>query len=115
MMAAPRARGEEGLLEAGEKIQAQLGCEAVLLTRGERGMTLFQRFRAPLAIPAVAREVFDVTGAGDTVISAFTLARVAGASLEEAAQIANVAAGCSVGKLGTAVVSPEEILSSLQA
>ena len=109
MMAAPRKRGEEGLMEAGERIRAHLGCTAVLLTRGEAGMTLFQSSCPPLRIPALAREVFDVTGAGDTVISVFTLARVAGATLEEAALLANAAAGCAVGKLGTAVVKPEEI------
>jgi len=114
MMAAPRKRGEEGLLEAGEAIRARLGCSAVLLTQGEAGMTLFQESRPPLRIPAAAREVFDVTGAGDTVISTLTLALVAGASPEEAAILANAAAGCAVGKLGTAVVTPEEISRALR-
>jgi len=114
MMAAPRARGEEGLLEAGEAILVRLGCRAVLLTQGEAGMTLFQASHPPLHIPAIAREVFDVTGAGDTVISALTLAMVAGASPEEAAILANAAAGCAVGKLGTAVVGPEEISRALR-
>ncbi len=114
LMAAPRARGEEGLLEAGEAIRVHLGCPAVLLTRGGEGMTLFQASHPPLSIPAMAREVFDVTGAGDTVISALTLALVAGASLEEAAVLANAAAGCAVGKLGTAVVGPEEIRRALR-
>jgi bifunctional ADP-heptose synthase (sugar kinase/adenylyltransferase) len=77
-------------------------------------MTLFQAFHPPFRIPTLAREVFDVTGAGDTVISAFTLARVAGASMEEAAILANAAAGCAVGKLGTAVVRPEEIQAALE-
>jgi D-beta-D-heptose 7-phosphate kinase/D-beta-D-heptose 1-phosphate adenosyltransferase len=114
IMAAPRERGEPGLREAGEAIRTHLGCDAVLLTQGEEGMTLFQASRPPFPIPTLAREVFDVTGAGDTVISAFTLAKVAGASLEEAAVIANAAAGCAVGKLGTAVVTPEEIQVALQ-
>ena len=76
-------------------------------------MTLFESDRKPLTIPAVGREVFDVTGAGDTVIATLTLAMAVGASIEEGAILANVAAGCAVGKLGTAVVGPEELLSAL--
>jgi D-beta-D-heptose 7-phosphate kinase/D-beta-D-heptose 1-phosphate adenosyltransferase len=94
----------------GAALQSQLGCRAVLLTRGEEGMTLFEEGQPPMPIPASAREVFDVTGAGDTVIAVFTLAFVAGASLSEAAVLANAAAGISVGKLGTATVTPEELL-----
>jgi rfaE bifunctional protein kinase chain/domain len=109
LMVGPRQRGSDDLGQIGEAIRAHLGCEAVLVTQGEDGMTLFRSSCPPLKIAADAREVFDVTGAGDTVISAFTLASVAGASLEEAAFLANVAAGRVVGKLGTAVVSPEEI------
>jgi rfaE bifunctional protein kinase chain/domain len=115
MMAAPRSKGEGGLREAGEAIRLRLGCAGVLLTQGEAGMTLFQASRSPLRIPAVARDVFDVTGAGDTVISTLTLALVADATLEEAAVLANAAAGCAVGKLGTAVVTPEEICKAFQA
>ena len=115
MMAAPRSKGEEGLREAGEAIRLHLGCAGVLLTQGEAGMTLFQASRSPLRIPTAARDVFDVTGAGDTVISTLTLALVAGATLEEAARLANAAAGCAVGKLGTAVVTPDEISKAFQA
>ncbi|HEV8336463.1 MAG TPA: D-glycero-beta-D-manno-heptose-7-phosphate kinase [Candidatus Polarisedimenticolia bacterium] len=114
VMAALRDREDAGLEKAGEAIRRHLDCKAVLVTRGEAGMTLIQAGALPLRIPASAREVFDVTGAGDTVISALTLALVAGASLEEAAALANAAAGCAVGKLGTAVVQPEEILRAFQ-
>ena len=112
-MAPPPSSGNDGVRHSGEVIRDRLGCEAVLVTQGERGMTLFQSSRPPLAIPALERQVFDVTGAGDTVISAFTLARLAGGSLEEAAILANAAAGCAVGKIGTAIVSPGEIESAL--
>jgi len=89
-----------------------LQCEAVLLTRGEEGMTLFQKSGEPLRIPSYAREVYDVTGAGDTVIAVLTLALSAGASLAEAASLANLAAGLVVGKLGTAVVTPDELIAA---
>lgn len=106
-----RLSPKESLLEAGEAIRGHLGCTGVLLTQGEAGMTLFQPEREPLQIPARAREVFDVTGAGDTVIAVLTLALAAGASMEEAARLANVAAGVVVGKQGTATVGPEELVS----
>jgi rfaE bifunctional protein kinase chain/domain len=112
-MGAPRSRGEAGLREAGEAILRHLGCDLVLVTQGEDGMTLFRPSSPPLPIPTVAREVFDVTGAGDTVIAALTLSRVTGASPEESAVLANAAAGCAVGKLGTAAVTPEEIIRTL--
>lgn len=114
-MAGLRGREDPDHLEAGETIRKHLGCAAVLLTQGERGMTLFQASDRPLHVPAVAKEVFDVTGAGDTVIAVLTLALAAGASLGEAAILANVAAGEVVGKLGTAVVTPEELLTALEA
>jgi D-beta-D-heptose 7-phosphate kinase/D-beta-D-heptose 1-phosphate adenosyltransferase len=114
IMAALRDRDDARLEKAGEAIRRHLDCKAVLVTRGEEGMTLIQAGTPPLRIPASAREVFDVTGAGDTVVSALTLALVAGATLEEAATLANAAAGCAVGKLGTAVVQPEEILRAFQ-
>ena len=114
IMAALRDRDDAGLEKAGETIRKHLGCKAVLVTRGEEGMTLIRAGTLPLTIPASAREVFDVTGAGDTVISALTLSLVAGGTLEEAATLANAAAGCAVGKLGTAVVQPEEILRAFQ-
>jgi len=81
----------------------------VLITRGERGMTLFPRSGSPFTVPAVARQVYDVSGAGDTVVSALTLALAAGASIERAVTFAALAAGVVVEKLGTATASPREI------
>jgi D-beta-D-heptose 7-phosphate kinase/D-beta-D-heptose 1-phosphate adenosyltransferase len=104
---------EKTLIRAGETLIKKLGCESVLLTRGEQGMSLFER-RGATHIPTVARKVYDVTGAGDTVISAFTLAYVSGASMKEAAVIANHAAGVVVGEVGTAVASPDQIMESFR-
>ncbi len=84
----------------------------LLITLGELGMLLCQRGRQPFHIPTVAQEVFDVSGAGDTVIATFTLAIAAGASPVEAAILSNHAAGIVVGKLGTAIVKPEELAAS---
>jgi D-beta-D-heptose 7-phosphate kinase/D-beta-D-heptose 1-phosphate adenosyltransferase len=78
-------------------------------------MTVFEKGRTPIHIPTVAREVFDVTGAGDTVIAAAALALLAGASISEAAFLSNAAAGIVVGKIGTASVSPKELLASLSS
>ena len=86
----------------------------LLITLGEQGMLLCQRNRAPFHIPTVAQEVFDVSGAGDTVIASFTLAIAAGASPLEAAIISNHAAGVVVGKVGTATVTPDELLASFE-
>jgi D-beta-D-heptose 7-phosphate kinase/D-beta-D-heptose 1-phosphate adenosyltransferase len=110
-----RIRSAGDLEAAGRKILRLLKCEAVLVTRGEQGMTLFQQRLPPLHIPAAAREVFDVTGAGDTVIAALGLACAAGATFEEAARLANHAAGVVVGKLGTAAALPGEILEAVKA
>ena len=82
----------------------------VLITRGEHGMTLFARGRPPFTVPAVARQVYDVSGAGDTVMSTLTLALAVGAPIERAVALANMAAGVVVEKLGTATATPEEIL-----
>jgi D-glycero-beta-D-manno-heptose-7-phosphate kinase len=101
-----------GLRAAGRRVLSLLGCRAVLVTRGEHGMSLFARGRPPLHVPTAAREVFDVTGAGDSVIATMALALAAGASLAEAAVLANCAAGVVVGKLGTAQASPEEVLAA---
>ena len=99
--------------QAGRAILRALGCRAALVTRGEHGMSLFERGRPPLHVETAAREVFDVTGAGDTVIATMALAVAAGATLAEAAVLANAAAGVVVGKLGTAQVSPSELLAAL--
>ena len=106
-------KNEKTLLKAGRTLMKKLRCRAVLLTRGEQGMSLFEKKNVH-HIPTVARKVYDVTGAGDTVISAFTLAYVSGASMEEAAVIANHAAGIVVGEVGTAVATPEQIIESFK-
>ena len=97
------------LERAGSHLLKELDCEIVLITRGDQGMTLFQREGEPLPIDTVARKVFDVTGAGDTVIGAFTLALAAGLEPHQAALVANVAAGIVVGEVGTAVVPAERL------
>jgi D-beta-D-heptose 7-phosphate kinase/D-beta-D-heptose 1-phosphate adenosyltransferase len=109
-----RIRSDEDLRTAGAKILRLLRCGAALITRGEHGMTLFEKDEKPVHLPTAAREVFDVTGAGDTVIATLGLARAAGAPLVDAARLANHAAGVVVGKLGTAVATPDEILGALE-
>jgi D-beta-D-heptose 7-phosphate kinase/D-beta-D-heptose 1-phosphate adenosyltransferase len=91
----------------------QHGFEAVLVTRSERGMTLQSKEGEPLHLPALAREVFDVTGAGDTVISAMAAGLASQDSLENSTRLANVAAGLVVGKVGTATVTREELQGAL--
>lgn len=92
--------------------QARLGVDRLLVTRSEEGMTLFCAPHAPLHAPARAREVFDVSGAGDTVLAVVSLALRAGLAHEGALHLANLAAGVVVGKLGTATASPAEILAA---
>lgn len=102
---------DNGSLEkAGALLLKKLACESVLITLGENGMALFQKGKPLIKIPTVARDVFDVSGAGDTVISAYTLARSAKATALEAAHISNCAAGIVVGKVGVAVTTPAELL-----
>lgn len=96
-------------LAAAEIIQ-YLDLDSLLVTLGEQGMRLFERSGRPIHIPTVAQEVFDVSGAGDTVIACFTLALASGATELQAAHIANFAAGIVVGKLGTAVTDRKELL-----
>jgi rfaE bifunctional protein kinase chain/domain len=103
-----RWKDEKDLKQRAQALRARLGLEALLLTRGEDGMTLYTKNKIK-SVPAQAREVFDVTGAGDTVISTLAVMLAAGASLENAMQIANRAAGIVVGKLGTATVTPAEL------
>ncbi len=100
---------EKSLLKAGDLLLSRLKCSAILITRGEHGMSLFERDGRITHIATVAREVFDVTGAGDTVISVLTLAMAAGAGMVDAAKISNFAAGVVVGVVGTATVKPEEL------
>jgi len=105
-------KDEKSLMDAGGLLLKKLSCDAVLITRGEQGMSLF-RNDTVVHIPTAAKNIYDVTGAGDTVIAAFTLAFAAGARMEEAAVFANHAAGIVVGEVGTAVVTPEQLRKSL--
>ncbi len=100
---------DETLVERGQALLRQHALEALLITRGERGMTLLQRQAEPRHLPTHAREVFDVTGAGDTVISVLAAGLAAGLPLESATQLSNLAAGVVVGKLGTASVTVDEL------
>lgn len=106
-------RGEAEVAAAGRHLLDRLKVQAVLVTRGERGMSLFEGNGRVSQIPAVAKEVFDVTGAGDTVVGTMALALASRATMVEAAQIANHAAGVVVGKRGTATVSLTELKRSL--
>jgi len=109
--------GDDGraLEKAGRKVLRRTGAEAALVTRGSRGMALFERSRPTAHIPIHGSdEVADVTGAGDTVIATFALARAAGATFEEAARLANVAGGIVVMKRGTATVSAAELAEAVR-
>ncbi|GAC1662504.1 MAG: hypothetical protein NVS9B4_16290 [Candidatus Acidiferrum sp.] len=125
---------DKSVEEAGHSLLAHFGCSSVVITRGEKGMSVFEEPPGRhLHIPATSfevtyarvgqtgadrdttgRQVFDVTGAGDTVLSVLALAATAGASIGESAFLANVAAGVVVGKLGTASVTPKELISALR-
>jgi D-beta-D-heptose 7-phosphate kinase/D-beta-D-heptose 1-phosphate adenosyltransferase len=103
---------DEALHEVGRILLEKWACEILLITLGEHGMMLFRPGQAPYHTPTRAKEVFDVSGAGDTAVALFTLALAAGALAEEAAEISNHASGIVVGKLGTATVSPAELIRS---
>lgn len=105
---------DDGSHDAARIIQQKLGCDAVLITRGDRGMMLLEANRAPVYVKTAAREVYDVTGAGDTVIAALAGALASGATMLEAAAFANHAAGIVVGKVGTATATADELLSALE-
>jgi D-beta-D-heptose 7-phosphate kinase/D-beta-D-heptose 1-phosphate adenosyltransferase len=100
--------------EAAGRLLDTLRVEAILVTEGEAGMTLYERSQAPRHAPALAREVFDVTGAGDTVVATIGLSLAAGADLWVAAQLANVAAGVAVGQIGTTAVTSSELCQALK-
>jgi D-beta-D-heptose 7-phosphate kinase/D-beta-D-heptose 1-phosphate adenosyltransferase len=102
------------LVQAVDELLQCSQAQAILVTRGKDGMSLFYPPRVPVHIPARAREVYDVTGAGDTVIAVFTMAMLSGLPFVEAARLANLAAGIVVGKLGTAVVTLEELQAAVQ-
>ncbi len=99
--------------KAGEKMLSRIEAKYLILKRGERGLTVFEKGKKEIHIPTIAKEVFDVTGAGDTVIATASLALLSGASILEAAVLANAAAGVVVGKIGTATVTPGELISAL--
>jgi rfaE bifunctional protein kinase chain/domain len=101
---------DAALARSAARLLKRVHCHHVLITRGEHGMTLFGADSAPFTVPAVARQVYDVSGAGDTVISALTLALAAGAPIRHAVAFASLAAGVVVEKLGTATATPKEIL-----
>ncbi len=105
---------DKSLMRVAQKLLSELQPAVLLITLGELGMLLCERGRQPFHIPTVAQEVFDVSGAGDTVIATFTMAIAAGASPVEAALVSNHAAGIVVGKIGTATVVPEELVASFK-
>ena len=103
---------DEPLLTAANRLLRDWQPRCLLVTLGEQGMLLFEAGQAPHHIPTRAKEVFDVSGAGDTAISVFTLGLMAGATPRDAAELANRASGIAVGKLGTATVTPAELEAS---
>ncbi len=105
---------EETLHRAGRKMLSALNCRSVLITQGKDGMTLFKKDGEIIHIPTVARKVFDVTGAGDTVISALSLGLASGMDLTSAAIISNLAGGIVVGEVGTSTVTAEELKEAIR-
>lgn len=105
---------EDTLLRAGKMMLADLNCRSVLITQGKDGMTLFEKDGEIVHIPTVARKVFDVTGAGDTVISALSLSLASGMDLKTAAIISNLAAGIVVGVVGTSKVTADELKTAIR-
>jgi rfaE bifunctional protein kinase chain/domain len=108
------SESDDGLHRAAQLIREKLGCDAVLITRGDRGLMLLEGDNDPVYVETAAREVYDVTGAGDTVIATLAAALAAGATMLEAAVLANHAAGIVVGKIGTATTSGEELLATFE-
>ena len=103
---------DDGLHKSAQAIREKLGCDAVLITRGDQGIMLLEGDGEPVFVGTAAREVFDVTGAGDTVIATLAMSLAAGATMLEAATLANHAAGVVVGKVGTATASAAELLNT---
>jgi rfaE bifunctional protein kinase chain/domain len=114
LMAGIPIEDDSSLLRAGESLLERLGCRMLLVTRGEAGMALFQTGTPMTTIPTVARRVYDVTGAGDTVVSAITLALLAGLPPEDAATLANISAGIVVGEVGTATVAASRLIQAIE-
>ncbi|MDP3789780.1 MAG: D-glycero-beta-D-manno-heptose-7-phosphate kinase [Candidatus Omnitrophota bacterium] len=109
-----RPEGAASVDEIGKKLLKRLNCDVALVTLGENGMCVFEKSGKITKIPTVAQEVYDVSGAGDTVISAYTLAVSSGAKVIEAAHIANCAAGIVVGKVGIAVTTQDELIDKIR-
>lgn len=108
-----QAEDDRAVAEAGEVIRQRLGCQSVLVTRGEKGMSLFESDGSSWHIPTMARQVYDVTGAGDTVVGTLALALATGASMRDSAMLANQAAGLVVGLVGTATVTARQLSEAL--
>lgn len=113
LMSGIKIEDEESVKQAGNYLLRELNCRMVLITQGEKGMTLFEQNGKNTLIPTVAQKVFDVSGAGDTVISTFTLALAAGLKPKEAAVLANFAAGIVVAEVGTATVQASRLKETL--
>ena len=114
LMSGVEIRDDDSLLRAASRLHEILDCEAVLITRGEKGMALLERNQSIFTIPTVAREVYDVTGAGDTVAASLALGLASGLNYAEAATVANFAAGIVVGKVGTATADLEELFGVMK-
>ena len=108
-----KCKTESEVEKAGEKILSRISAPYLIIKRGEEGMSVFEKGKKVRHIPTVAQEVYDITGAGDTVIATASLALLSGSTIMDAAVLANAAAGIVVGKIGTATVTAEELLSSL--
>jgi D-glycero-beta-D-manno-heptose-7-phosphate kinase len=113
-MSGTEDHSDDGSHEAARIIQQKLGCDAVLITRGDRGMMLLEAGEQPVYVKTAAREVYDVTGAGDTVIATLAAALASGATMLEAATLANHAAGIVVGKVGTATATAGELIATFE-
>lgn len=113
-MSGTEDHSDDGSHDAARIIQQKLGCDAVLITRGDRGMMLLEAGGRPVYVETAAREVYDVTGAGDTVIATLAGALAAGATMLEAATLANHAAGIVVAKVGTATATASELLATFE-
>ena len=109
----PVVKAFTAINEAGETIRQRLGCQSVLITRGEKGMSVFEMDGSSFHIPTMARQVYDVTGAGDTVIATLALSLATGDSIRDGAVLANYAAGIVVGMVGTATVSAPQLTDAL--
>jgi D-beta-D-heptose 7-phosphate kinase/D-beta-D-heptose 1-phosphate adenosyltransferase len=113
LMAHAPLRNRHDLETAGQRLRAELDCSCLLITRGSEGMVLFEPNKAGQEIKSLPRPVYDVTGAGDTVLATLALAFISGASAREAAELANLAASCVVLKFGTAQITQEELLGAV--